>query len=334
MNHLLTIGDYSPKQLQHLLDVSTLLHETPEQVLASKNIAFIFEKPSLRTKVGTEAAINHLGGNVIHVESDLVLSSGKAVPFSCRESLKDAMKNISLWCDAVFARVYSHQTLQKMAEYGSIPIINALCDDHHPMQALADLYTLQQTFGTDRKLTISFVGDANNVAFSLTEIALKFGHTVHFSAPDKYGWSDDILSYFALLAVDNNGSFKTFDDPLDAVFNADAVYTDTFISMGEEHLYEDKIKHFEPFQVNEKLFTQADSNAAFMHCLPAHRGVEVTDHVIDHPNSLVYKQAENRMVVSKGVFASLLSGETTELKTNGVLKVPSQKYLNFEKYST
>ncbi len=323
MNHFLTIGEYSPETIQHFIDVSEQLHKSKELVLTSKNIAFIFEKPSLRTKVGTEAAINQLGGNVIHVESDLVLSSGKAVPFSCRESLYDAMKNLSLWCDAVFARVYSHQTLQKMKEYGNIPVINALCDDHHPMQALADLYTLQQTFGKDQKLTISFIGDANNVSFSLIEIALKFGHTVHFSAPEKYSWPDETLNYFALLATEYSGFFMQFNDPFDAVSNADAVYTDTFISMGEEHLYEDKINHFEPYQINEKLFNEAGKEAAFMHCLPAHRGVEVTNEVIDHPNSLVYQQAENRMVVSKGIFASLLTGEAKEFKTNGVLSVPS-----------
>ncbi|MEX0661647.1 MAG: ornithine carbamoyltransferase [Balneolaceae bacterium] len=322
MNHFLTIGEYSPETIQSFIDTSELLHSSNEQVLTSKNIAFIFEKPSLRTKVGTEAAINHLGGNVIHVESDLVLSSGKAVPFSCRESLNDAMKNLSLWCDAVFARVYSHQTLQKMTKYGSIPVVNALCDEHHPMQALADLYTLQQKFGKEEKLTISFVGDANNVSFSLTEIALKFGHTVHFSAPEKYSWTQETLNYFSLLEVEHKGTFKQFNDPFEAVFNADAVYTDTFISMGEEHLYEDKINHFKPYQINEKLFNQAGKDAVFMHCLPAHRGIEVTDGVIDHPNSLVYKQAENRMVVSKGVFASLLNGEAKEIKTNGTLKVP------------
>ncbi len=332
MNHFLTIGEYSPEIIQSFIDTSVLLNDTNEQVLASKNIAFIFEKPSLRTKIGTEAAINHLGGNVIHVESDLVLSSGKAVPFSCRESLNDAMKNLSLWCDAVFARVYSHQTLKKMTEYGSIPVINALCDEHHPMQALADLHTLQQTFGKDQKLTISFVGDANNVSFSLIEIALKFGHTIHFSSPDKYSWPEKTLNYFSLLEKKYNGTFEKLKNPFDAVSNADAVYTDTFISMGEEHLYEEKINHFEPYQINEELFNQAGKDAVFMHCLPAHRGVEVTDGVIDHPNSLIYQQAKNRMVVSKGVFASLLSGDSirqtapsgqTDVKTNGALKVPS-----------
>lgn len=323
MNHLLTIGDLEPAQIQAIFNLSEELQHNPQPLLQGKNIAFIFEKPSLRTKTGTEVAINHLGGHAITINADLVFSSGKAVPFTSRESLKDAMMNISQWCDAIFARVYSHNTLKKLAGYGTIPVINALCDQHHPMQALADLYTLQQQFGNDEKLTISYVGDANNVAFSLIEIGLKFGHTLKFAGPKQYSWSEEQLGYFSLLSAEYGGSFLQTTDPFEAVYDTDAVYTDTFISMGEEHLYDEKIRHFQPYQINGKLFAQAKSSAGFMHCLPAHRGVEVTDDVIDHKNSWVYQQAKNRMVVSKGVFATMLAGETTEIKTNGAAKVPS-----------
>lgn len=330
MNHLLTIGAFEPDYIQSILDLSHELQENPEPILTGKNIAFIFEKPSLRTKVGTEAAINHLNGDVIHIEADLILSSGKAVPFTCRESLQDAMINVSQWCDAVFARVYSHSTLKKMAEYGSIPIVNALCDQHHPMQALADLYTLQQKFGPEQDLKIAYVGDANNVAFSLIEIALTFGHEINFAGPSQYSWSPDQLSYFSLLAVQYGGSFSQTLNPSEAVDNADAVYTDTFISMGQEHMYDEKMKHFQPYQVNERLFSKAKPTAGFMHCLPAHRGVEVTDEVIDHPNSWVYEQAKNRMIVSKGVFATLLAEDNAEKhkthfngQKNETKKVPS-----------
>ena len=312
MNHLLRIGELEPDQIQSILDLSLDLETNPEPVLTSKNVAFVFEKPSLRTKVGTEVAINQLGGNVVDIEADLMLSSGKAVPFSCRESLYDAMMNVSQWCDAVFARVYSHNTLVKMSKYGNIPIVNALCDQHHPMQALADLFTLQQKFGTETKLDISYVGDANNVAFSLIEIALMFGHSIRFSAPVKYSWDEEQLSYFSLLSVQYGGSVYVTTDPAEAVSGADVIYTDTFISMGQEHLYEEKIKHFQPYQVNADLFSKAKNDTGFMHCLPAHRGVEVTDDVIDHPNSWVYNQAKNRMIVSKGVFATLLSGKNKD----------------------
>ncbi len=309
MNHLLTIGELDPDEIQSILDLSTLLETSDETPLKGKNIGFVFEKPSLRTKVGTEVAINQLGGSVVHIEADLLLANGKAVPFTCRESLYDAMMNVSQWCDAIFARVYSHSTLEKMIEYGTIPIINALCNNHHPMQALADILTIQQKFGDQKPVTISFVGDANNVAFSLIEVALLFGHNVTFAGPEEYSWSDDKLSYFKLLTVEYGGSFFATTDPFEAVKKCDVIYTDTFISMGEEHLYEEKIRHFQPYQVNEKLFSHAKSNTGFMHCLPAHRGIEVTDAVIDHPNSWVYQQAKNRMVVSKGVFTTLLTGD-------------------------
>jgi ornithine carbamoyltransferase len=325
MNHLLTIGDLEPGQIQAILDLSEELENKPKPVLTGKNVAFVFEKPSLRTKVGTEVAINHLNGNVVPIDADLIFSSGKAVPFTSRESLKDAMMNVSQWCDAVFARVYAHGTLKKMADYGTIPVVNALCDQHHPMQALADLFTIQQMFGKDQKLTISYVGDANNVAFSLIEIGLKFGHTLKFSGPNEYSWSEDKLGYFSLLAVEHGGAFIQTTDPFEAVYEADVVYTDTFISMGEEHLYDEKIRHFQPYQVNGKLFSQAKSSAGFMHCLPAHRGVEVTDEVIDHKNSWVYQQAKNRMIVSKGVFATILAEENKpeDAFMNGASKVPS-----------
>lgn len=308
MNHLLTIGELDPDEIQSILDLSTLLETSDESPLKGKNIGFVFEKPSLRTKVGTEVAINQLGGSVVHIEADLLLANGKAVPFTCRESLYDAMMNVSQWCDAIFARVYSHNTLEKMKEYGTIPIVNALCNQHHPMQALADLLTIQQKFGNQAPVTISFVGDANNVAFSLIEIALLFGHNVTFAGPEEYSWSDDKLSYFKLLTAEYGGSFFATTDPIEAVKKSDVIYTDTFISMGEEHLYEEKIRHFQPYQVNDKLLSHAKPNTGFMHCLPAHRGIEVTDSVIDHKNSWVYQQAKNRMVVSKGVFTTLLTG--------------------------
>jgi ornithine carbamoyltransferase len=307
MNHLLKIGELEPELIQSILDVSGDLEDSNEPILRGKNIGFVFEKPSLRTKIGTEVAINQLGGDVVQIESDLLLANGKAVPFTSRESLYDAMMNVSQWCDAVFARVYSHNTLEKMKEYGTIPVVNALCNLHHPMQALADLLTIQQKFGAGRQLTITFVGDANNVAFSLTEIGLMMGHKMVFAGPKQYFWDEAKKSCFDELSVQYGGEFLSTTDPDEAVFNTDVVYTDTFISMGEEHLFEEKIKHFQPYQVNEKLFSKAKSTAGFMHCLPAHRGVEVTDGVIDHPNSWVYQQARNRKVVSKGVFALLLN---------------------------
>ncbi|MEX0994044.1 MAG: ornithine carbamoyltransferase [Balneolaceae bacterium] len=307
MKHFLKIGDYEPDELQAMLDVSLSLQKDPRPVLRRKNILFVFEKPSLRTKVGTEVAINHLDGRVVHVEADVLLGTGVDPVFECRESLTDTMKNVSQWCDGVFARVYEHESLQNMAAESEIPIINALCDQHHPMQAMADLFTIQDHFGRDKKVTISFIGDANNVAYSLIEIALKFGHEVRFAGPEKYFWTEKQLQYFGNLAVDHGGTFLHTFDPVEGVKGSDVIYTDTFVSMGEEHQMKEKIKHFKTYQVNKKIYSEAKSGAGFMHCLPAHRGMEVTEDVIDHPNSWIYQQAENRMVVSKGVFATLLS---------------------------
>lgn len=314
MKDLLTIGDYEPEQLQAFINLSQELQDSSKPVLAQKNILFVFEKPSLRTKVGTEAAINQLGGDVIHADPKVIFEYEED-PFGCRETLSDTMKNISLWCDAIFARVYSHDSLKEMAANAGIPIVNALCNLHHPMQALADLYTIQQQYGVDEKVSVTFVGDANNVAFSLFEIALKFGHDVRFTGPEEYNWSDDQLQYFNLLAIKYGGSFMHTTDPYEAVKGSDIIYTDAFVSMGEEDILEKKLKHFEPYQVNEKLKAIAKPDASFMHCLPAHRGIEVTDDVLDHPSSLVYNQSKNRMIISKGVFAALINQPvTTELK--------------------
>lgn len=293
MRHLLTITDLEKKEIKEILALSTNLHANGSEILKGKNIIFAFEKPSLRTKVGTEVAIDHLGGNVIHIEPG---------NFFGRESLEDTVRNVSEWCDAIFARVFSHDTLLAMQEVSDIPIVNALCDKHHPMQALADLLTLRERFGNG-KIAVAFIGDANNVAFSLFEILLKFGHEVRFGGPERYFFSKDRESYLKELAEENGGKATFTTDPREAVRGVNVIYTDTFVSMGEEGSYEEKMRHFSGYQVNKELFRYADPGAAFMHCLPAHRGVEVTDEVMDSENSLIYKQAKNRMIVSKGVFA-------------------------------
>jgi len=305
--HLLKITDLNKSQIEEILRLSVEIGqgESVSLPLQSKNIIFAFEKPSLRTKVGTETAINKLGGNVIHVDSGSFFGGQ-------REDVKDTVKNVNQWADAVFARVFKHQSLVEIAKYSEIPVINALCDLHHPMQALADLLTIQQVVGVvpcaypdtkgqpqgiapTKNISVAFVGDANNVARSLLEICLIFGYDVRFAGPKEYFWSEDDLVNFAKLG----GNFSAGHDPQVAVKGADFVYTDTFISMGEEEERETKLKAFADFQVNSKLLR----DAYFMHCLPAHRGEEVTDEVIDSAKSLVYKQAKNRMVVSLGVFA-------------------------------
>jgi len=306
MKHLLTLTDYESAEIQHILDLAVQLQETGEPVLKNKHVLFVFEKPSLRTLLGTEVAINQLGGHVIHSSPDIMLSKGKNVQFSCRESMKDTVLNVSQWCDAIFARVFSHDTLSEMAELSPIPVVNALCEKYHPMQALADVLTIQEHFGKDKHVTLTFVGDANNVACSIFECLLKLGNSVRWTGPAQFGWNQASLTHFQTLAALHGGSFEWSTNPDDVLPGSDIVYTDTFVSMGEEDIAESKIPHFVGYQVNKEMMQKAGNDVVFMHCQPAHRGVEVTNEVMDAPLSLVQRQAFNRMVSAKGVFAALL----------------------------
>ncbi len=309
MKHLLNLKSLTAHEIQSILDLSAELNETNEKVLVDKHILFVFEKPSLRTVLGTEVAINQLGGHVIHTQPEIMLSKGKNVEYSCREALQDTIMNVAQWCDAIFARVFSHDTLSNMAAMSSIPVVNALCEKYHPMQALADILTIQQTFSKYEKPTLTFVGDANNVAYSLFEGLLKLGYAVRFTGPKKYYWNDSQIAYFEHLASKNGTEFIHSVNPEKVLPGSDIVYTDTFVSMGEELVAAEKIAHFHGYQVNEQLMSLTGKSSAFMHCQPAHRGVEVTNEVMDGTNSLIKQQAYNRMVTSKGVFASLISNQ-------------------------
>jgi len=314
MNHFLSITNLNKEQLKEVIALSKKLDSSDEDTLRHKNILFCFEKPSLRTKVGTEVAINQLGGEVIHIDPVAFLGGkvmhAKPVPgHDERESLKDTVLNVSQWCDAIFARVFDHETLQTLAEYSKIPIVNGLCDRYHPMQALADFYTIREQFGDSTEPVVTFIGDANNVAYSLIELGLTLGYPMRFSGPEHYGWNEQQQAHFQLLAEKNNGSLQIYDDPFEAAHQSDVIYTDAFVSMGEEEHYDEKIAAFEGYQVNTELFEAAHPEAGFMHCLPAHRGIEVTDEVIDHSRSWVYQQARNRMVSAKGLFTMLLEQE-------------------------
>lgn len=332
VQHLLKISDLkTPENIQKILDLSIDMQKNPKKYalyLQGKNILFSFEKPSLRTKVGTEVAINQLHGNVIDINPENFLNGAQAFApetkdgkktekADIREPLQDTSECVNQWCDGIFARVFSHSTLENLAEFSKIPVINALCDKHHPMQALADLLTVQEILeksgDKNKKIKICFVGDANNVAFSLFEIFLMMGHECSFAGPEKYSFSPENEKYLQDIAEKFTGSSEKihfYTDAKKAIQNADFVYADTFISMGEEHIYDEKIAEFSEFQINSKLLEfsgkHTEKKIKFMHCLPAHRGEEVSPEVIDNPDiSLIYQQAKNRMVVSKGVFGWL-----------------------------
>ncbi|MBI2484533.1 ornithine carbamoyltransferase [Candidatus Uhrbacteria bacterium] len=312
MNHFLSITDITKEQIVRILHSSQELQHSRSKPLDGATVLFSFEKPSLRTVVATEVAITQLGGCVIHVKPEnffdgkILFSTQHGSASKGRESLIDTVKNVSQWCDAIFARVFFHQTLTDIADVSEIPVINALSDRHHPMQALADLLTIQEKFG-DAKISLAYIGDANNVAFSLIEILLQFGHDVRFAGPPAYSFSLQQSSYFQQLACKHSASITFFHDQFEAARGADIIYTDTFVSMGEEKLFKEKMRAFKEFQVNASLLSKTGKKTFFMHCLPAHRGVEVTDDVIDSDISLVYRQAKNRMVSAKGVFVEILA---------------------------
>ncbi len=311
MKNLLTITNLSKETIKHILELSSK-YSHPTNQLQWRNIVFAFEKPSLRTKIATEVAINQLGWNVIHIEPQVFYGwkvfavESEEKRNSWREVLKDTVKNINEWCDALFARVFSHQTLLEVDGFSDLKIVNALCDQHHPMQAIADLYTIQEIYGTS-KVSFAFIWDSNNVAFSLAEILLKFGHDVRIGSPDLYGFSNERKIYLTALAQENNTTILFTKDPEQAVQWANVIYTDTFVSMGEENIFDTKIQHFSRYQVNRELLSLANRNWHFMHCLPAHRGIEVTDEIMDHKNSLIYKQAKNRMITARWVFLTLFN---------------------------
>lgn len=312
MENLFSIADVSRETLEHIFNLSSRYY-FPTNQLQGKNIVFAFAKPSLRTKIATEIAINQLGWNVIHIESDVfygwkVFSIESEQKLNAgREDLKDTVKNINGWSDAIFARVFSHQTLLDIHWYAEeIKIVNALSDEHHPMQAITDLFTMREIFW-EGKMSVTFVGDSNNVAFSLAEILLKFWHDVRIASPVEYSFSTSKQQYLKTLANTGDGIISFLHNPIEAVKWTDFIYADTFVSMGEEGVFDEKMSHFNWYQVNQELMSLSGKECYFMHCLPAHRGIEVNDDVMDSKHSLIYQQARNRMVTARGVFLTLFN---------------------------
>lgn len=314
--HFTKITDLTKEELQEVLDLSVKLQNNKKkhvQEIADKNVLFCFEKPSLRTLVGTESAINQLGGSVIHSVPEVFLGgnimySEQGNNFGERESFIDTIKNVQEFCDAIFTRVFSHETIKNLAKISDIPVINALCDKHHPMQAIADMLTIQEIAGKENKdICINFIGDANNVAFSLFQISLILGYKCNWTGPEKYNFSEEAITSLKNLEKKYGGEINFTNNPIESIKKADFVYADAFVSMGEENQHDAKTTDFANYQINHDLWAHAKQYAKFMHCLPAHRNIEVTDAIIDGPQSVVYQQAKNRMVTAKGLFAFLLT---------------------------
>ncbi len=301
---LLSIADLQPSQIEEMLALTAEVKAHPEKFYASlahKNLALFFEKPSLRTRLTFEVGIASMGGTSFFVDQ-------RGSRIDEREKLSDVAHNLERWVDAIILRTFAHATVTGMAEHARVPVINALTDYEHPCQALADYFTLQEKFGDVKKLRLAWVGDGNNVAHSLMLTAAALGSAISVATPKGYEPDANVVATARTTAAQTGAKIVITNDPLAAVTGADAVYTDVWASMGQEREASQRKLIFEPYQVNEQLFACAASHAVFMHCLPAHRGDEVTDGVIDCPRSVVFDEAENRMHIQKAIMLMLVGG--------------------------
>ena len=264
-------------------------------------MVMFFEKPSLRTRLTFETGMSSLGGTAVFVDQ----TQGR---LDAREKLSDIAHNLERWVDVIVLRTFAQETIEGMAKYASIPVINALSDLEHPCQALADYFTLQERFGDLRRVSLAYVGDGNNVAHSLLLTAVCLGSSIRIATPGGYAPNTEIVTTAREIAKKTNARIELFTDPRAAVSGADAIYTDAWTSMGQEEQAQKRASVFPPYQVNRKLMSLAAPGAAFMHCLPAHRGEEVTDEVMDSEASLIFEQAENRLHVQKAILYLLLGG--------------------------
>jgi ornithine carbamoyltransferase len=304
MKHFVSISESSAADLGHVLDVAHRLKKQlkttgrNDQLLANKTLAMIFEKPSLRTRVSFAVAMTQLGGNGLLLR-DEEIGLGK------REPIRDIARVVSGMCDGIMARTFEHEKVVTLAKYATVPVINGLTDFSHPCQAMADIMTLQEHFGTDLAgRTVAYVGDGNNVARSLAVACGRFGLRFILASPPSYELPPEDVD--RIMSQVPEMDFEISHDPSDAVKEADAIYTDTWVSMGQEAEKATRMRDFHGFQLNEKLLGKAPDHAVVLHCLPAYRDLEITDAVLEGPRSLVFPQAENRLHLQKGLLAVLM----------------------------
>ena len=289
-----------------VLRLAERMHRSPRlhrNALAGRVLALLFEKPSLRTRVTFEVAMKTLGGDSVFIDC-------RGDPLGQREPVADLARNLDRWVDGIAARTFRHSTVEELARWAAVPVINALSDRAHPCQALADMLTLQETFGRLEGLKLAFVGDGNNVAHSLLLTGAKLGVHVAVATPPSYEPDPTVVASAEELARSSGATVRILRDPEEAVSGAHAVYTDVWTSMGSEQEAEVRRKRFRPYQVTAKLFRKARRDAVFMHCLPAHRGEEVEDAVIESARSVVFDQAENRLHAQKALLYLLLANHS------------------------
>ena len=305
----LSIKDFSPSEILYLLILGRQIKTHPttySDALKRATLAMIFEKPSLRTRVTFDVGIQQLGGFSIYL-SPAEINLGK------RESVYDVAKNLERMVQGIMIRTFAHDIVEQMAQYARIPVINGLTDYSHPCQAMADYLTMWEAKGNLEGLRVAFVGDGDNVAHSLMFAGAQLGAHVCVATPAGYEPKAEAVKWSETRAKETGGSCKITNDPLEAVTGADVVYTDVWASMGQEAEIQKRDQDFRFYQVNTALFRHAKRDAIFLHCLPAHRGKEVTNDVIDSPRSLVFQQAENRLHVQKAIMLELMKGEFVKL---------------------
>jgi len=310
----ITIADRSGKELLQILDLSKKMKANPNKFaksLEGKSVALIFEKQSLRTHVTFEIGIKQLGANTVYL-TNADINLGK------RESVYDTAKNLERWVDAIVIRTFAHKNVTDLAQYASACVVNALTDFEHPCQAIGDFLTIQEHLGSFKGKKLAWIGDGNNVCHSLMLMAAKVGMDFIAITPAGLQPHYSIVEKAMEIAAITNAKIELSCNPLEGVHDADVIYTDVWVSMGQEADFDTKMKAFAGFQVNAELMRNAKTSAVFMHCLPAHRGEEVTDEVMDSPQSIVFDEAENRLHTQKAILYTLLKGQDREkLNTSG-----------------
>ncbi|MFI5103233.1 MAG: ornithine carbamoyltransferase [Terriglobales bacterium] len=297
-----SIRNFSPSEIQDLLLLGRQIKAYPDvysEALRGKTLAMVFEKPSLRTRVTFDVGIQQLGGFSLYL-------SPAEINLGQRESVYDVAKNLERMVQGIMIRTFAHAIVEQMAEYAGIPVINGLTDYSHPCQAMADFLTMWEVKGRLDQLKVAFVGDGNNVAHSLMFTGAQVGVDVLVATPPGHEPQADAIAWASVRAKETGGSCRITNNAKEAVSAADVVYTDVWTSMGQEAEAAKRLDAFRSYQVNSELFACAKPDAIFMHCLPAHRGEEVTNEVIDSPRSVVFQQAENRLHVQKAIMLELM----------------------------
>ncbi len=305
MRHFIALPDYSSAELLSMLELALQLKKERfeggnKPLFAGKVLAMVFQKPSLRTRVSFDMAMRHLGGDALYL-SPAEIGLGK------RESIADVSRVLSGYVDAVMARVFEHEHILELAKYSSVPVINGLSDFNHPCQAMADMLTILESFNKLKDLRMTFIGDGNNVAVSLAFACAKLGMHFTIASPEGYDLPQAVIKEADDLAAATGFTIQQTRDPIAAVKGADVIYTDTWTSMGQEDEAQKRREIFAPYQVNERVVGLATKDVIVMHCLPAHRGEEITDDVADGPHSVLFQQAENRLHAQKAILVKLLS---------------------------